>query len=64
MAEKPTPFYKMLTTEVPINITLEMKELFDSVNKAPSDACELSLKQPNAGKQLILMADSSWRSSG
>ena len=60
MAEKLNPFYKLLKTEVPIN----MKETFDSVNKALSDACELALKQPIPGKQLVLMTDASFRSSG
>ena len=46
MAEELNPFYKLLKTEVPINITSELKETFDSVNKALSDACELALKQP------------------
>ena len=46
MAEKLHPFYKLLKTEVPINITSELKETFDSVNKALSHACELALKQP------------------
>ena len=41
-----------------------MKEAFDSINKALSDACELALKQPNAGKQLVLMTDASVRSAG
>ena len=45
----------MLKTEVPINITSELKKTFDSVNKALSDAFELALKQPIPGKQLILM---------
>ena len=39
-AEKLHPFYKLLKTEVPIKITSELKETFDSVNKALSDACE------------------------
>ena len=43
MAEKLNPFYKLLKTEVPINITSELKETFDSVYKALSDACELVL---------------------
>ena len=64
MAEKPNPFYKLLKTEVPINITSELKETFDSVNKALSDACELALKQPIPGKQLVLMTDASFRSAG
>ena len=64
MAEKHNPFYKLLKTEVPINITSELKETFHSVNKALSDACELALKQPAPGKQLVLMTDASFRSAG
>ena len=64
MAEKLYPFYKLLKTEVPINITSELKETFDSVHKALSDACELALKQPIPGKQLVLMTDASFRSAG
>ena len=64
MAEKFNPFYKLLKTEVPINITSELKATFDSVNKALSDACELALKQPTPGKQLVLMTDASFRSAG
>ena len=64
MAEKLNPFYKLLKTEVPINITSELKETFDSVNKALSDACELALKQPIPGKQLVLMTDANFRSAG
>ena len=64
MAEKLNPFYKLLKTEVPIKITSELKETFDSVNKALSDACELALKQPISGKQLVLMTDASFRSAG
>ena len=40
-----------------------MKETFDSVNKALSDACQLALKQPIPGKQLVLMTDASFRSA-
>ena len=64
MVEKRSPFYKLLKAEVPINITSELKETFDSVNKAPSDACQLALKQPIPGKQLIFMTDASFRSAG
>ena len=75
LAEKLNPFYQLLKTEVSINITLDwhfcfddwhfqLKETFDSVNKALSDACELSLKQPIPGKQLVLMTDASFRSAG
>ena len=54
----------MLKTEVSINIMSEMKETFDSVNKALSDACGLALKQPIPGKQFVLMTDASFRSAG
>ena len=64
MAEKLNAFYKFLKSEVPINITSELKETLDSVNKALSDACELALKQPIPGKQLVLMTDASFRSAG
>ena len=64
MAEKLNPFYKLLKEEVPINITSELKETFNSVNKALSDACQLAVKQPIPGKQLVLMADANFRSAG
>ena len=50
--------------EVPINITSEFKETFDSVNKALSNACELALKQPIPGKQRVLLTDDGFRSAG
>ena len=64
MDEKLKPFYKLLKAEVPINITSELKETFDSVNKALGDACKLALKQPIPGKQPVLMTDASFRSAG
>ena len=64
MAEKLNPFYKHLEAEVPINIISELKETFDSVNTALSDACQLPLKHPIPGKQLVLMTDASFRSAG
>ena len=64
MVEKLNPFHELLKAEVPINITSELKETFDSLNKAMSDACELALKQPLPGKQLVLMTDASFRSAG
>ena len=64
MAEKLHSFHKLLKTEVPINITSELKEIFDSVNKGLSDACEIALKQPILGKQLVLVTDASFRSAG
>ena len=46
MAEKLSPFYKLLKAEVPINITSELKGTFDSENEALSHACGIALNQP------------------
>ena len=59
MVEKPNPFYMLLKTEVPINNTSELKETIVSVNKALSDACQLALKQPIPGNQLIMRTGAS-----
>ena len=64
MAEKLQPFYKLLKTDVAINITQDLIDTFELVNKALDDACELALKQPLPGKQLVLMTDASFRSAG
>ena len=53
-----------MKAEVPINITSELEETFDSVKKALSDECKLALKQPIPGKQLVLRTDASFRSAG
>ena len=50
MVEKPNPFYKLPKTEVPVNITSELKETFNSVNKTLSDACQFALEQLIPGK--------------
>ena len=62
MAEKLNPFHKMLKTEVPINITSEVKEIIDSVHKNLS--CELALKQLIPGKQLLFITNARCRSAG
>ena len=64
LAEDLTPFYKLLVAETLINKTSELKQTFDSVNKVLSDACELALKQPLPGKQLVLMIHESFRNTG
>ena len=64
MLEALNPFYKLLKAELPINIKSGLKETFDSVDNALKDACQLALKQPIPGKQLVLMTDVSFRSAG
>ena len=64
IVEKLNPFYEILKAEVPMNITPELKETFDSVNNALNDACELALKQPIPGIKLVLMTDASFKCAG
>ena len=64
MAEKLNPFYKLLSTELPINFTSELKETIDSVNKVLNDTCQLALKQPILCKQLVLLTDASFKNAG
>ena len=63
MAEKLHSFHELLKAEIPINITSELKENFDSVSNSLSQACELALKIPTPGKQLVLMTDLSFRNA-
>ena len=46
-----------------MNITSELKETLDSVQKALSNACKLALKQHIPDEQLVLMTDASFRST-
>ena len=49
MTEKLHPFFKLLKTDTPINITQDLVDTFELVNKALDDACELAIKQPLPG---------------
>ena len=64
IAEKPNPFYKLLKAVTPINITSELKETVDSVNKVFSDTCDLVLKELFPEEELVLMTDARFRSAG
>ena len=57
-------FNKPLEAEVPIDITSELKETFDLLNKALSYACEIAMKRPIPRKKLVLGTDASFRSIG
>ena len=63
MAEKLYPFSTLLKTDTSINITQDLVDTFELINKL-DDTCELSLEQPLPGKQLVLMTDASFRSAG
>ena len=64
MVEKRNPFYKLLKMGVPINITSELTEIYDSNKKALIDACQLAFKEPIPREQLVLITDASFRSAG
>ena len=64
MTEKYHPLYKLLKAEMPINITSELKDTIDSVNKALSDAFDLALKQLVEAKQIVLVTGASFRRAG
>ena len=51
MAEKLNFFYQLLKTGVPIKITSELRETFESVNEALSDACEIALTHSVLGRK-------------
>ena len=64
MAEKPNPFIKMLRAGTPKNTISALKEVFDSINKVLSDACELAFKKATPGKLLDLMTVASFKITG
>ena len=64
MAEKLNRCQKLLKAEIPIKMTSELKETFDSVNKALNVARHFALKQPIPGKQLVLMTYARFKSTG
>ena len=61
--EKLNPFPQLLKVETPINLMSELKEMFDSVNKVFSYACELALKHHLPEKHSALMTDAIFRCS-
>ena len=63
IAEELYSFNKLLRAEVSIKIISELKATFDSLNETVSDVCQLALRQPIPGKQLVLMTDESFISA-
>ena len=67
LAERLTPFFQLLKktdakTKIP-NILDIMKE-FGEINEALDRCCQLALRQPLPGKQLVLMTDASFQAAG
>ena len=67
LAERLTPFFQLLKTtdaKTKIPITPDIMEEFREKNEALDRHCQLALRQPLPGKQLVLMTDASFQAAG
>ena len=67
MAERFTPFFQLLKTAVvktEIPITPDILKEFREINEALDRCCQLALRQPLPGKQLVLKTDASFQAAG
>ena len=62
-----TPFFQLLKTtdaKTKIPITPDIIKEFREINEAPDRCCQLALRQPLPGKQMVLMTDASFQAAG
>ena len=67
LAERFTPFFQLLKTtdtKTKIPITPDTMKEFREINEALDRRCQLALRQPLPGKQLVLMIDASFQAAG
>ena len=67
LAEPLTPFFELLKTtdaKTKIPITPDIMKEFREINEALDRCCQLALRQPLPGKQLVLMTDASFQAAG
>ena len=67
LAKRPTPFFQLLKTtdaKAKIPITPDIMKEFREINEALDRCCQLALRQPLPGKQLVLMTDASFQAAG
>ena len=67
MVERLTPFFQLLKTtdaKTKIPITPDIMKEFREINEALDRCCQLALRQPLPGKQLVLMTDASFQAAG
>ena len=67
LAERLTPFFQLLKTndaKTKIPITPDIMKEFREINEALDRCCQLALRQPLPGKQLVLMTDASFQAAG
>ena len=67
LAERLTPFFQLLKTthtKIKISITPDIMKEFREINEVLDRCCQLALRQPLPGKQLVLMTDASFQAAG
>ena len=67
LAEQLTPFFQLLkTTEIKTKIPIipDIRKEFRDINEALDRCCQLTLRQPIGGKQLVLRRDASLHAAG
>ena len=67
LAERLTPFFQLLKTtnaKTKVPITPDIMKEFREINEALNPCCQLALRQPLPGKQLVLMTDASFQEAG
>ena len=67
LAKRLTPFFQLLKTtdaKTKIPITPDIMKEFREINEALDRCCQLALRQPLPGKQLVLMTDASFQAAG
>ena len=67
LAERLTPFFQLLKTidtKTKIPITPDIMKEFTEINESLDRQCQLALRQPLPGKQLVLMTDASFQAAG
>ena len=67
LTERLTPFFQLLKTtdaKTKIPITPDIMKEFREINEALDRCCQLALRQPLPGKQLVLMTDASFQAAG
>ena len=67
LAERLTPFFQLLKTtdaKTKIPITPDIMKEFREIDEALDRCCQLALRQPLPGKQLVLMTDAGFQAAG
>ena len=67
LADRLTPFFQLLRTtdaKAKIPIIPDIMKEFREINEASDRCCQLALRQPVPGKQLVLMTDAIFQAAG